>query len=520
MRALEAEAIASGTVSGLELMERAGRGVVAAIFEEWPDLAAAPHRAVVLCGPGNNGGDGFVVARLLRDWGWEVAVFLYGDPERLPPDARVNHARWRERGEVSALSRATWGAAVGAGAGSVSGAERSLLIDALFGTGLTRAIDLPLVDLAPDRMRRPERRIVSVDLPSGLCSDSGAELGAGQRAVRADLTVTFHAEKLGHRLASGPVACGKIAGVDIGLAGPAALGPAATGIVRLIGMEAALAAMQRRPEAHKYHHGHALVVSGAMGRSGAARLAARGALRVGAGLATVAAPGSAMMECAAQLTAIMLRRVEDGAGLAGMLEDGRINALCLGPGLGLARARDLVPVALQDRAGAPAVVLDADALTAFADAPEALFAMLHPRCVLTPHAGEFARLFPDIAARLDAPATRGPAYSKVEATREAAARAGCVVLFKGADTVIADASGACSINSAVHERAAPWLATAGAGDVLAGMIAGLLARGLAPMQAAETAAWLHVEAARAFGPGLIAEDLPEMLPRVFGDLEL
>lgn len=209
----------------------------------------------------------------------------------------------------------------------------------------------------------------------------------------------------------------------------------------------------------------------------------------------------------------MLRRVEDGAGLAAMLADPRITALCLGPGLGLARARDLVPVAC---AGADprATVLDADALTAFEDDPGALFAMLHGACVLTPHQGEFARLFPDLAARLAAPLTAGPAYSRVDAARAAARRAGCVVLLKGPDTVIAAPDGRCSIHAATYDRAAPWLATAGSGDVLAGLITGLMARGLAPMQAAEGAAWLHVEAARVFGPGLIAEDLPETLPQV------
>ncbi len=185
--------------------------------------------------------------------------------------------------------------------------------------------------------------------------------------------------------------------------------------------------------------------------------------------------------------------------------------------MGLERARDLVPVAL---AAKRATVLDADALSAFASDPAELFAMLHPGCVLTPHGGEFARLFPDIAARLAAPPTKGPAYSKVDATREAAARAGCTILFKGPDTVIAHPDGRTSIHSAAYARAAPWLATAGAGDVLTGMIAGLMARGFAPMQAAETAAWLHVEAARSFGPGLIAEDLPEHLPKVFRTLGL
>lgn len=230
----------------------------------------------------------------------------------------------------------------------------------------------------------------------------------------------------------------------------------------------------------------------------------------------------------------MLKVVEDGAGLAEVLADTRINALCLGPGLGLdARAAGLVRGALEagraitrptdslvGRARARlCLTLDADALTVIARDPE-LFARLHENCVLTPHAGEFARLFPDIAARLDAPATRGPAFSKVDATREAAARAGCVVLFKGADTVIASPDGTCAINSAAYERAAPWLATAGSGDVLAGFITGLLARGFAPQQAAEAGAWLHAECARSFGPGLIAEDLPEELPKVFRALGL
>jgi len=222
-----------------------------------------------------------------------------------------------------------------------------------------------------------------------------------------------------------------------------------------------------------------------------------------------------MMECAGRLTAIMCRRCDGAGGLTDLLRDGRINALCLGPGLGVsAPTRALVAAALAARRG---TVLDADALTAFESAPQALFDILHPAVVLTPHGGEFARLFPDIAERL---AVRAPGHSKVDATRDAAARAGCTVLFKGPDTVIADASGRACVNAAAYGRAAPWLATAGSGDVLAGIVAGLLARGLAPMAAAETGAWLHVEAARAFGPGLIAEDIAEMLPRVFRDLGL
>ncbi len=290
---------------------------------------------------------------------------------------------------------------------------------------------------------------------------------------------------------------------------------------------------------HKYSHGHTLILSGGIGKGGAARLAARGALRVGTGAVTLGAPPTALIENAAQLNAIMLRAIKDATQLTETLQDARVNALCIGPGLGLgARERALLVTALEttrpgldpgpqtgDQSRGPGsspgrgLVLDADALTLIAQ-DETLFAKLHENCILTPHAGEFARLFPDIAEKLNAPATKGPAYSKVDATREAAKRAGCVVLFKGPDTVIADPSGCCSINASVYERSAPWLATAGSGDVLAGFITGLLARGFQPMQAAETGAWLHTECALSFGPGLIAEDLPEQLPKVFRALGL
>src|SRR6056297_777952 len=514
MRAIEKVAIESGAVTGLKLMERAGRGVVEAMFEEWPDLGKAPHKAMVLCGPGNNGGDGFVVARLLKDWGWEVEVFFYGEFDKLPPGAKVNFERWRQLGKVAAWNDLTI-------EGSLDERRNDLVVDALFGTGLTRPMPQDTLrtwhGFVPnvthnDPATRP--KYVAVDVPSGLCADSGANFGA----FPVDMTVTFHRAKVGHYLVrdghygGGPGLSGKVVVKDIGLEGPTG-----KGIVQVLEDPKTL-----RPKwmtEHKFSHGHALILTGGAGRTGAARLAARGALRAGAGLVTLGVPGSAQQEVACQITALMLRRVEDGAALTETLADTRINALCLGPGLGMDRARDLVPVAVRAK-HAPYVVLDADALTAFAEAPEALFGMLHDKCVLTPHGGEFARLFPDIAEKLNAAATKGPAYSKVDAVREAAKRAGCVVLFKGADTVIAAPDGRCSLNSAQYERAAPWLATAGSGDVLAGFIIGLLARGLAPMQAAEAAARLHVECARSFGPGLIAEDLPEELPKVFGQLGL
>ncbi|GGD33068.1 NAD(P)H-hydrate dehydratase [Sinisalibacter lacisalsi] len=513
MRAIEGAAIASGAVTGDALMERAGAGVLAEVFGHWPELAARAGDAVVLCGPGNNGGDGFVIARLLADRGWRVSLGFLGTPDRLPPDARSNHDRWAALGPVLGLDEAL--AALG-------GAD--LAVDALFGTGLARPLEGVAARAANAlaEMAWAEGRVVAVDAPSGLCMDSGRPLAPpeGDGVAAATLTVSFHALKLGHVLAEGPARCGRAVVADIGLTpGQARAALGADGVRALATLVAAPDPDRldkgASPGAHKYGHGHALVLAGGTARGGAARLAARAALRVGAGLVTLGTPGPALAENAAQLTAIMLTAVEDGPGLAAALDDTRLNALALGPGLGVARARALVPVALG--AGRP-TVLDADALTAFAEAPATLFALLHSATVLTPHAGEFARLFPDLAEDLAGPATRGPAPSRLEAVRQAAARAGAVVLLKGPDTVIASPEGRCAIHLAAYDRAAPWLATAGAGDVLTGLIAGLMARGFSAFAAAKAAAWLHTEAARAFGPGLIAEDLPEALPGVLAGL--
>ena len=561
MRAIEQAAIESGEVTGLELMERAGRGVVEAILEEWPELAKTSHRAVVLCGPGNNGGDGFVVARRLRDKGWNVEVLLFGDPGKLPPDARTNYEVWTGMGEVAPLTVEA----------AAQGVRPALLVDAMFGTGLTRAIPLECAnafhaveerDVGDTHPWLVPYHTVAVDCPSGLDCDSGKFLippapsevdedleaqwdwwqnDAARRLLHPHLTVTFHRRKVGHFLDAHLFG---LRVVDIGLGEedrhPAHLkGKARDGVVQLLDFDPPAGPSlriwpgfdldKRCAAGHKYDYGHAVILSGPSPKGGATRLAARGALRIGVGLVTVAAPPDAIPDHAAQLTAIMLRPVADADALARILEDDRLNALCLGPGLGVGDdTRAMVKVALsgRDKGGktAPearrAVVLDADALTSFQDDPKDLFDHLHSDCVLTPHAGEFARLFPDIAERLAAIPTTGPAFSKVDATREAAVRAGCTVLFKGPDTVIADPSGRCRINSAHYDRAAPWLATAGSGDVLAGFITGLLARGFDPVDAASTAAWLHVEAARSFGPGLIAEDLPDELPKVFRSLGL
>jgi hydroxyethylthiazole kinase-like uncharacterized protein yjeF len=518
MSSIEAAAIASGQVTGLELMERAGRGVVEAVFEEWPELRTTSHRAVVLCGPGNNGGDGFVVARLLKEWGWEVEVFLYGSAVKMPPDARANYERWLAIGETKPMPSVNW----------QTFSEKDLLVDAVFGSGLAR--NLPKeVEKA---LAQPSLlRIVAIDILTGVDSDSGNFLASPDvsRDTGSDfwtrknrrLTVTFHSAKVGHYLGDHALD-GRLVVKSIGLEARSehqAFGPNefAAYLTHDFGPF-----FQKRSSSHKYSHGHALILSGPPGRCGAARLAARGALRIGAGVVTLGCPPEALAENAARLDAIMVRPWGSAEGLAAALGDERINAVCVGPGLGLdAYGEQMLRAVLQDqyRAKPKAIVLDADALTLLSRAP-GLFGILHERCVLTPHAGEFARLFPDIAARLSAPATTGPAYSKVDATREAAARAGCVVLFKGPDTVIASPDGTCAINSAHYDRAAPWLATAGSGDVLAGFITGLLARGFGAHQAAEAASWLHVECARSFGPGLIAEDLPEELPKVFRSLGL
>lgn len=492
MRAIEAAAMAGGTVSGAELMERAGAAVAREIAALWPEA----RRAVILCGPGNNGGDGYVVARRLAQQGWTLRVAALAPPGT--PDAAAAARRWP--GGVLSLADLAEG----------DFAPGTICVDALFGTGLTR----PLGAEAARILRLAARRgcpLVAVDILSGLCADSGRVLGGGELPAAA-LSVSFQRAKLGHVLAEGGGLGGRLRIADIGLdpwlasqtgaaGGPALLAGPVPGLLKRAG--------------HKYSHGHALVLGGGTGQGGAARLAARAALRVGAGLVTLGCPPDALPENAARLDAVMLRPIADAAGLDEALSDRRLNALCLGPGLGPARARDLVPAAL---AAGRASVLDADALTAFAASPEALFDALHPAVVLTPHGGEFARLFPDLADALAAPAESGPAFSRLDAVRQAAARAGCVVLLKGPDTVIAAPGGEARIAAAVGEGAAPWLATAGSGDVLAGLIAGLLARGFAPLEAAATAAWLHAEAARRFGPGLIAEDLPEELPAVLRGL--
>lgn len=532
MRAMEKTAMASGAVTGLTLMERAGNAVAGQIRLRWPK----PGRVTVLCGPGGNGGDGYVVARLLHQAGWQVRVL--GGGARLGSDAAEMRRLWQAIGRVEPLSddalRAT--------------PDGDVYVDAIFGTGLSRPPEGQIAEVLA-RLGGSggdgtwfRERLVAVDCPSGLCLDSGAFLGPSRVPqpfpVRAAITVAFDSPKPGHLLEQGPDSCGRLVIADIGLHDWRIRWPAPRRGMRHADLSAVAPefdiADRRRlahepaqlrhwlskssgASGHKFSHGHAVILAGGLSHGGAARLAARGALRVGAGLVTICPPQSALIEHLGPPDAVMRRGLNDAATLAHLLEDTRISALCLGPGCGGARAAALLPALL---ASGRACVLDADALTALAVADDL---RLHARCVLTPHAGEFARLFPDLAARLSAPPMRGPAYSRVDAVREAAARCGAVVLLKGPDTVIAEppstpaplGCGQAVIHAAFD---IPWLATAGAGDVLSGIITGLLARGLRPLEAARYGAWLHARAARRFGPGLIADDLPEQLPAVFREM--
>ena len=470
----------AGGVAGVTLMERAGRAVAD---------AAARHplgtRILVVAGSGNNGGDGFVAARVLAERGYPVRLMLLGDRGALKGDAAQAAAKWT-------------GAVEAANAAKVAGA--GIIIDALFGAGLNRAIDGETRTLI-EAMNASGAPIIAVDLPSGINGATGAVMGV---AINARESVTFFRRKLGHLLLPGRVHCGKVRVVDIGIRDDVLdeVRPQAFANGTALWAEAF---PMPRLDGHKYARGHAVVVSGDMSFTGAARLAARGALRAGAGLVTLASPRAALAVNAAASLAVMVRAVDGADELRNLLADKRLNAVVLGPGLGVGAAtRDVVRAALD---GERAVVLDADALTSFADDADPLFAAIAARArsvVLTPHQGEFARLFKMISQHAGK-------TSKLDASRAAAKASGAVLLLKGSDTVVAAPDGRAAINA----NAPPYLATAGAGDVLAGIVGGLLAQGMAGFEAACAGAWLHGEAGNEAGPGLIAEDLPDALPPVY-----
>jgi ADP-dependent NAD(P)H-hydrate dehydratase / NAD(P)H-hydrate epimerase len=470
-----------GGVAGAVLMENAGRGVADEISARFPDASTV----AVLCGPGNNGGDGFVAARHLMERGYRVRLGFDGDPAKLPADAA--HMAARFEGAVGSLGHDLL-------------ADAEVIVDGLFGAGLARPVEGKLAALI-DQANECGAPIMAIDVPSGIDGTTGAVRGT---AIRATATVTFFRRKPGHLLLPGRLYCGAVRVVDIGIPASVLETVRPNTFANEPGLWLPVFPWPTE-EGHKYLRGHALVASGPMDSTGAARLAARGALRAGAGLVTVASPRNALAVNAAQLAAIMVREADGAQGISALLADPRKNAFLIGPGHGVGEeTRAMVLAAL--KAG-PAVVLDADALTSFADDKEALFEAIRAReapVVMTPHEGEFARLFGDVAGD-----------SKVEKARAAASRAGATVVLKGADTVIAAPDG----QAAIDANGTPWLATAGSGDVLGGMILGLLAQGMPGFLGACAAVWMHGQAAKIFGPGLIAEDLPEMLPQVLRGLE-
>lgn len=466
--------IAAGT-PGPRLMERAGRRVVQAITTRF-----APTPTVVLCGPGNNGGDGYVVARRLAAIGWPVRLVRLGDRPPATADA--------------ALAAAAWDGPTGAAtAEALDGA--GLIVDALFGAGLTRPLDgaaLALVEAA----RRRAVPVVAIDIPSGVDGASGAVLGDAFSAV---LTVTFVRAKPGHLLLPGREHVGELLVADIGVDDTAVAGVDEG--LRCNGPGLWRSSLpQRTAMSHKYRHGHAIVVGGGPWTTGAARLAATAALRAGAGLVSVLCTTAAQPSYAAHLTSVMTKPLDGDQDLERWLADDRLNAWLIGPGAGLgATTRDRVLRLLG--AGRP-LVLDADALTSFGDHPDALLSAIRGEVVLTPHEGEFAALFARTGRRLDD-------------ARAAAARSRAVVILKGADTIIAAPDG----RAVIQDTAPAALATAGTGDVLAGIVLGLLAQRMPAFAAAAAAVWIHARAAARLGTGMIAEDLPGALAEVRSGLE-
>lgn len=467
-------------VSGLTLMENAGDAVAKALVQRFDRTGVA-----VLCGPGNNGGDGFVVARHLATAGWAVNLYLLGNRENLKGDAAEMAHRWN--GAIHPLN-----------ADALRGC--GLVVDALFGAGLSKPLDgipLELSRISKDL----EIPVVSIDVPSGVDGNTGQDTGG---AFQAALTVSFFRQKPAHLLFPGRALCGEFVLSQIGI-NDKSLSDIKPTHAENVPANWLAAFPWPTLQGHKYTRGHAVVVSGGMSSTGAARLGARAALRVGAGVVTLASPPSAMMTNAAHLTSIMLTKVDDSEALAKLLEDKRHNSVLIGPGAGVGtKTRDLVNTTLLSGA---ATVLDADALTSFEAAPRDLFVAIQSyfagSVVMTPHEGEFKRLFPNVTG------------NKLQRAKEAAKLSGAIIVLKGPDTLIVAPDGRTAINA----NGVPELATAGSGDVLAGLITGLQAQQMPAFEAACAAVWIHAEAAQLFGPGLIAEDLTEEVPEVLWTLK-
>ncbi|WP_374376301.1 NAD(P)H-hydrate dehydratase [Dongia sp.] len=487
MRAAE-QALFDRGVDSFALMRDAGRAVADHVQQFWPG-----HKVTVLCGPGNNGGDGFIVAELLRQAGRDVTLLAMRPVDGYRNDAAKAAAGWQ--GTTLPMNHATLATAL---------APESLVIDALFGIGLDRPLD-DMAVAAIHRCRQLSLPVVAVDIPSGISADTGQVLGA---AFAASDTVTFGWPKPGHLLLPGRLHAGRLVVAPLGF--DAACGREAQSRsavdIRANGLDVWLMHLPRVGALdHKYSRGHALVF-GSQAMPGAGRLAARAARRIGAGMLTVAAPAEVLPLYMADQPGLIAKPAARAEDVVEILMDSRITALLVGSGMLPDDAtREAVLNAL---ASARAAVIDGGGLTAFADRPQELFGLGRADVVLTPHEGEFARLFPDLDVEL----------GKAERARLAAERSRCTIVLKGADTVIAQPPSAIGdaqqVRLLINREASPHLATAGSGDVLAGLVLGLLAQGMPAFEAAAAAVWFHSEAGFAAGPGLIAEDLPERIPEI------
>jgi NAD(P)H-hydrate epimerase len=452
--------IAAGTERAV-LISRAARAVVRVLRSRFP-----LQPTVVLCGPGHNGADGLSAAELLIEAGWPVEVVLLDQEQDLSD-------------RLSLLSRLR-------PSGTFSPRAGMLVIDALFGAGLSRPLAGEALMLV-ERLELSQAKCLAIDLPSGLDGETGEIRGA---APFADAVVTFHRLKPGHLLGEGPERCGQVFLADIGI--EAERGDAGA-LHNKPGLWLHLLRREER-DTHKYKKGHVTVLGGPGLKGGAGRLAARAASVSGAGAVTYLTPLSSAEFAATNFDAVMVAPLQGADSLTDLTYK-RGGSCVFGPGMGHSEgAKEALLAALETEIPC---VLDADALTLFEDEPDALFEKLHPRCVLTPHEGEFKRLFPDLAG------------SKLQRAEAAAARCKAVVLLKGSTTVIA--GGELPL---LNTNGGPDLATAGAGDVLAGLIAGFLAQGLEAEEAAAAGAWVHAEAARGQGPGLEAEALPPLISGV------
>lgn len=471
MRRAEQESYAQG-IESYALMRRAGEAVARHILDRY-----AQRKIIVLCGPGNNGGDGYVCAEYLRGEGWNVTVAV------LQPVAQSHSS------EAARAAKAWQGPTIVCENAAFE--NYKLAVDALFGTGLKRPLEGAALG-ALERLAQAATPVVAIDLPSGLDGDTGKILG---RALQAKSTVTFFRKKRGHLLQPGASLCGDVVVADIGIA-PEALHR----ISPAVSENAPELWLERFPfpraTGHKYTRGHALIYGGEA-MTGAARLACRAAQRVGAGVVTVAAPSSALPIYAATLASAITQPANELPEWRCLFADSRRNAILIGPGLGTGDLqREMVLAALES---GKTCVLDADALTSFQQEPQTMLRALNANCVLTPHEGEFSRIFGSRIRESD---------DKISRALKAAEISRCCVLLKGADTVIASPEG-CAV---VNHNAPPWLATAGAGDVLAGLITGLVAQKMPIFNATCAAAWIHGDIAARFGIGLIAEDLIEGIP--------